>query len=78
VDTPASVLGSQGIRGALEKSRVPPDQVNEVIFGNVISAGLGQNIARQCAIGAGLSVNIGATSVNKVCGSSLKAVMLAA
>jgi acetyl-CoA C-acetyltransferase len=52
--------------------------VDEVIFGNVVSAGLGQNVARQVAIGAGLSPSVGAMSVNKVCGSGLKAVMLAA
>ncbi len=78
VDTSAPVLGSAAIKGAIEKSRINPDQINEVIFGNVVGAGLGQNVARQCAIGAGLSVNIGATTINKVCGSSLKAVMLAA
>jgi acetyl-CoA acetyltransferase len=53
-------------------------EVQEVIVGNVLSAGLGQNVARQAAIGAGLSPAVGATTVNKVCGSSLKAVMLAA
>jgi acetyl-CoA C-acetyltransferase len=53
------------------------DQVEEVIFGNVVSAGLGQNVARQVAIGAGIPKSAGATSVNKVCGSGLKAVMFA-
>jgi acetyl-CoA C-acetyltransferase len=77
-DVPAPVLGSAAIKGALHKASVPFDQVDEVIFGNVISAGLGQNVARQCAIGAGLSPSVGATTVNKVCGSGLKAVMLAA
>ena len=62
----------------MTRAGVPPEQVNKVIFGNVVSAGLGQNVARQVAIGAGLSPTIGATSVNKVCGSGLKAVMLAA
>src|SRR5205085_3020618 len=56
----------------------PATQVNEVIFGNVVSAGLGQNVARQVAIGAGLEPSVGAMTVNKVCGSGLKAVMLAA
>ncbi|MBC8105973.1 MAG: thiolase family protein, partial [Anaerolineae bacterium] len=60
------------------RSGVHGDQIDEVIFGNVVSAGLGQNVARQCSLGAGLSNTIGATSVNKVCGSGLKAVMLAA
>jgi acetyl-CoA C-acetyltransferase len=54
------------------------DRVDEVIFGNVVSAGLGQNVARQVSIGAGLSPAVGATTVSKVCGSGLKSVMLAA
>jgi len=66
------------VQAALARSGVSPDKIDEVIFGNVISAGLGQNVARQVAIGAGLSPSIGATTVNKVCGSGLKAVMLAA
>ena len=53
------------------------EQVDEVIMGNVVGAGLGQNVARQAAIGAGLPPSVGATTVNKVCGSGLKAVMLA-
>ena len=54
------------------------DQVDEVIFGNVIGAGLGQNVARQAAIAAGLPVYVGATTINKMCGSGMKTVMLAA
>src|SRR5205814_5494292 len=54
------------------------NQIDEVIFGNVVSAGLGQNVARQVAIGAGFGASVGAVTVNKVCGSGLKAVMLAA
>src|SRR5438552_13273571 len=76
--TAAPKLGSEALRGALSRAGVSPDQVDEVIFGNVVSAGLGQNVARQVAIGAGLSPTVGATTVNKVCGSGLKAVMLAA
>ena len=75
---PAPVLGSAVVKAALARASVPGEQVDEVIFGNVVSAGLGQNVARQVAIGAGLSPSVGATSVNKVCGSGLKAVMLAA
>jgi len=75
---PAPVLGSTVVRAALARAAVSPDQVDEVIFGNVVSAGLGQNVARQVAIGAGLSPTVGATTVNKVCGSGLKSVMLAA
>src|SRR5205814_8937027 len=74
----APVLGSTAVRAALSRATLPFDQVDEVIFGNVIGAGLGQNVARQVAIGSGLSPTIGATTVNKVCGSGLKAVMLAA
>ncbi len=76
--TPAPLLGSAVARAALQRAGVPADQVDEVIFGNVIGAGLGQNVARQVAIRAGLSPGIGATTVNKVCGSGLKSVMLAA
>ena len=75
---PAVTLGSTVVRAALARAAISPDQVDEVIFGNVVGAGLGQNVARQVAIGAGLSPTIGATTVNKVCGSGLKAVMLAA
>jgi acetyl-CoA C-acetyltransferase len=75
---PAPLLGSIAAKAALARSRVPLDQVDEVIFGNVVSAGLGQNVARQVALGAGLSPSVGATTVNKVCGSGLKAVMAAA
>ena len=75
---PAPTLGSAVIKAAIQRSGLPAEQVEEVILGNVLGAGLGQNIARQAAIGAGLSPAVGATTVNKVCGSSLKAVMLAA
>jgi acetyl-CoA C-acetyltransferase len=74
----APALGSIVIKAALTRAGIPGDEVREVIFGNVITAGLGQNPARQAAIGAGLSPAVGATTINKVCGSSLKAVMLAA
>jgi acetyl-CoA C-acetyltransferase len=75
---PAPVLGGTVVKAALARAGVPPDQVEEVIFGNVVSAGLGQNVARQVTLAAGLSPGVGATSINKVCGSGLKAVMLAA
>ncbi len=73
----APALGGIAVKAAIERAGVPLDQIDEVILGNVLSAGCGQNIARQAAIGAGLTVNIGATTVNKVCGSGLKAIMLA-
>jgi acetyl-CoA C-acetyltransferase len=76
--TPAPMLGSVAVKAALQRAGVQGDGVDEVIFGNVIGAGLGQNVARQVSIRAGLSPSIGATSVNKVCGSGLKSVMLAA
>lgn len=76
--TPAPVLGSIAAKAAVVRAGLPADQVDEVIFGNVVSAGLGQNVARQVAIGAGFNPAVGATSINKVCGSGLKAVMLAA
>jgi acetyl-CoA C-acetyltransferase len=74
----APALGALAIKSAVARAAVPPDQIDEVIFGNVVSAGLGQNVARQCSIGAGLPVSVGATTINKVCGSGLKAVAMAA
>jgi len=70
-------LGSAAMQEALARAGLAPDQVDEVIFGNVLGAGLGQNVARQVSIGAGLPPCVGATTVNKVCGSGLKAVMYA-
>lgn len=67
-------LASRAIRGALEQAQVQSTDVTEVILGNVLSAGLGQGIARQAAIGAGLSIDVPAYSLNMVCGSGLKAV----
>jgi acetyl-CoA C-acetyltransferase len=75
---PAPVLGSTVVRAALARAGVPAREVDEVIFGNVVSAGLGQNVARQVALGSALSPAVGATTVNKVCGSGLKSVMFAA
>lgn len=77
-DVPAQRLGAIVITEALKRAGVGPQDVEEVIMGNVISAGLGQNPARQAAIYAGLPPEIGSFTVNKVCGSGLKAVMLAA
>src|ERR1700729_2936191 len=70
-------LGSLVVREALSRARLSPDQVDECIMGNVVSAGLGQNPARQAAIYGGLSPSVSAMTVNKVCGSGLKAVALA-
>ncbi|GIL63515.1 hypothetical protein Vafri_17557 [Volvox africanus] len=74
----APELGAFAIRGALERAGVRPEDVDEVIFGNVISANLGQAPATQAALGAGLPPSTPCTLVNKVCSSGLKAVMLAA
>ncbi|MCY4626459.1 MAG: acetyl-CoA C-acetyltransferase [Acidobacteria bacterium] len=74
---PAPRLGALVVREAVERAAVPADAVDEVILGNVLTAGLGQNPARQAAIGAGLPAGVGALTINKVCGSGLKAVMLA-
>jgi len=74
----ATALGSLVIREAVSRTGIDPAEVDEVIMGNVLSAGLGQAPARQAAKGAGLPDAVGATTVNKVCGSGLKAVMLAA
>ena len=73
----APELGAAAIRAALERAGVAPDMVDEVLFGCVLSAGQGQAPARQAAIGAGLPFATGATTVNKMCGSGMKAVMLA-
>ena len=71
-------LGSLVIKSALEKANIKPEQVDEVIMGNVLGAGLGQNVARQMSIHAGLPEFTPAFTINKVCGSGLKAVQLAA
>jgi acetyl-CoA C-acetyltransferase len=76
--TPASELGAHVIRKVLERAGVSPDQVSEVIMGQVLAAGCGQNPARQAAIAAGLPDMIPAMTINKVCGSGLKAAMLGA
>jgi acetyl-CoA C-acetyltransferase len=77
-DVSAPELGAIAIKGALEKAGVTPDQIDEVILGNVLQAGLGQNTARQAALKAGLPESVSAMTINKVCGSGLKAVHLAA
>lgn len=73
---PAPKLGSIAIEGALKRAGVKPDQVTEVIMGNVLTAGVGQAPARQAAIAAGIPTTAHAMTVNKVCGSGMKAVML--
>jgi acetyl-CoA C-acetyltransferase len=75
---PATELGAVAIRAAVERAGVEPGALAEVYMGNVVQAGEGQAPARQAAIKAGLPAEVGATTINKVCGSGLKAVMLAA
>lgn len=77
-NVPATKLGSIAIKAALERSETPFDVVDEVIMGNVLTANEGQAPARQAALGAGLDVSIECMTINKVCGSGLKSVMLAA
>src|SRR5271168_3179268 len=77
-DLSATKLGAIVVKEAVKRANLKPEQVDECIMGNVISAGLGQNPARQAAIFGGLSPEVGAMTVNKVCGSGLKSVALAA
>src|SRR5919197_3259049 len=73
----AHELGAMVVREAVRRAGIDPDVVDECIMGNVVSAGLGQNPARQAALNGGLPDHVAAFTVNKVCGSGLKAVMLA-
>ncbi len=75
---PAPQLGAAAIKGALDKSGVKPEWINEVFMGNVLQAGVGQAPARQAALGAGLPNTVPCTTVNKVCASGMKAIMLGA
>ena len=77
-DFSATQLGAMVVREAVKRANLDPKQVNECIMGNVVSAGLGQNPARQAALFGGLPPEVGAMTINKVCGSGLKAVALAA
>ena len=77
-EVPATQLGATAIAEALKRARVSPEQVDEVLMGNVLSAGLGMNPARQASLAAGIPDSVPATTVNKVCGSGLKTVALAA
>ena len=75
---PAPELGAHVIKGVLERAKLSPDQVSEVIMGQVLTAASGQNPARQALIKSGIPVSVPAMTINVVCGSGLKAVMLAA
>jgi acetyl-CoA C-acetyltransferase len=73
----AAEIGQVAARAAIERSGIDPEHIREVILGNVVSAGVGQALPRQVSIGAGIPESVGGTTVNKVCGSGLKAVMIA-
>ena len=75
---PATKLGAIAVRAAVERAGIDPEEIEEVILGNVVQAGEGQAPARQAAIHAGVPATVGATTLNKVCGSGLKAAMVAA
>src|SRR3974390_2478610 len=75
-DVTAPQLGALAVKEAVKRAGVDPASVSECIMGNVVGAGLGQNPARQAALGAGLSSSVAAMTINKVCGSGLKAVAL--
>src|SRR2546423_1393845 len=77
-DVAAPELGSMVVREAVKRAKLDPKEIDECIMGNVVSAGLGQNPARQAALKGGLPPEVGAMTINKVCGSGLKAVALAA
>ena len=77
-DVPAADLGAMVIKEAVNRAGIKPELVNEVVMGNVIQAGLGQNVARQAAVKAGLPIEIPAMTLNMVCGSGLRSVALAA
>lgn len=77
-DIPAVMLGAHVIKETIKRAGINPDSVDEIVMGNVLQAGLGQNPARQAAIHAGLSTDIPAMTINKVCGSGLRAISLAA
>src|SRR5271155_2292117 len=77
-DLSATQLGAIAVREAVKRAQLDPAQIDECIMGNVVSAGLGQNPARQAALNGGLPPEVSALTINKVCGSGLKAVALAA
>lgn len=77
-DVSAVELGKVAVKGALDSINLDPKEVDELIFGNVLGAGLGQNVARQVAVGAGIPIEKPSVTINKVCGSGLKTVSLAA
>jgi len=77
-DTPARTLGAIAVKAAIEKAGIDPASIDEVLMGSVLQGGLGQNIARQVALDAGVPIEVPAMTINKVCGSGLRVVGLAA
>lgn len=77
-NVPATILGSSAIKGVLDKAKVSPNNIDEVFMGNVCSANLGQAPARQAALGAGIPDTVPCTTINKVCSSGAKSIMLGA
>lgn len=77
-DVPTRTLGAIAVKGAIERAGIKPEQVDEVVMGCVLQGGLGQNVARQICLDAGLPIEVPALTINKVCGSGLRAVSLAA
>ena len=77
-DVPARTLGAVCIKEAIKRAGLKPEDVEEVIMGNVLQGGLGQNVARQMTLDAGLPITTPAMTINKVCGSGLRAIELAA
>ncbi len=75
---PATKLGATAIKGALNRVSISEQEVDEVFMGNVLQAGLGQAPARQASIGAGLPVEVPATTINKVCSSGMKSIIIGA
>jgi acetyl-CoA C-acetyltransferase len=76
-EVPATELGVAAVRAALERAGISGDDVDEVVLGCVLQAGLGQNPARQASMGAGIPKEVPATTINMLCGSGLKAVAIA-
>ena len=76
--TPAAVLGAKVVQALLARTGLQPNQIDEVILGHVLTAGCGENPARQVAVNSGLPVEVPAFTINKLCGSGMKAVMQAA
>ncbi len=76
-DVPAVDLGIAAAKEAIKRAGITPEQIDESYIGNVLSAGLGQNVARQISLGAGIPIEKPAMSINMVCGSGLRSVSLA-